>query len=121
MAFWHCQTSLEEAMGEWSPCQLALGLGVLSGVLGLADVAAAGSLHVRDSAPVAEAIVHGRHTEFVIRFDGLVDHAASRLAIMQSGQVVQSLVPDLDSAADVLFSSRETPAPGHYARHWQAR
>jgi methionine-rich copper-binding protein CopC len=119
--FWYCQLFLEGAMGGWSRCQTALGLGILSGVLGLSDVAAAGALRVRESAPAAEAIIHGGHAEFVIRFDGLVDHAASRLAITRSGHVVQSLVPDLDSAPDVLFSSSETPAPGHYVLHWQAR
>ena len=105
----------------WSRCQRALGLGVLFAVLGWAEIAAAGSLHVRESAPAAQAIIHGRHAEYVIRFDGLVDHAASRIEIVQAGRVIQSLPPLLDSAADVLFASGEVPAPGRYVLHWQAR
>jgi methionine-rich copper-binding protein CopC len=84
-------------------------------------VAIAGSLHVRDSQPSAKAIVAGRHTEYVVHFDGLVDHAASRMEIVQSGRVVQTLTPLGDSAPDVLFASGETPSPGHYLLHWQAR
>lgn len=101
--------------------RLGLGLGVLCAVLTLGGVAEAGSLHVRDSNPTAETIIHGRHAEYVIRFDGLVDHAASRMDIMQSGRVVQTLSPRLNSAPDVLFASREAPAPGQYVLHWHAR
>jgi methionine-rich copper-binding protein CopC len=97
------------------------GLGLLFSMLMLwPHVAVAGSLHVCDSAPAAEAIIHGRHAEYVIRFDSPVDHAASRIEIVQSGHVVQSLTPRLDSAVDVLFASGETPATGHYLLHWQA-
>lgn len=76
--------------------------------------------HVRGSSPAAEDIIHGHHAEYVIRFDAPVDHAASRLAITQSGRVVQTLRPLLDSAVDVLFASGETPPPGRYQLHWEA-
>jgi hypothetical protein len=33
-------------------------------------------LHVRDSTPAAETIVDGRNAQYVVRFDGWVDHAA---------------------------------------------
>ena len=84
-------------------------------------VAAARQLHVRESRPVAEAIVHGRHSEYVVYFDGPVDHAASRLQITQAGRVVQVLNPLLDSAIDVLFASGEAPPVGQYVLHWEAR
>ena len=77
--------------------------------------------HVRSSSPAAEAIIHGRHAEYVTRFDGPVYHQASRLQIMQSGRVVQSLTPLWDSAPDVLFAGAEVPAPGRYLLHWAAR
>ena len=83
--------------------------------------AIAGTLHVRDSEPAADAIIHGRHAEYVIRFDGPVDHISSRIEITQSGHLVQSLAPLGDSAVDVLFASSETPPPGQYLLHWQAR
>ena len=76
--------------------------------------------HVRQSTPAAEAIMQGRHAEYVIRFDGEVDQAASRLEITRSGQLVQTLTPRMDSAIDVLFASGEVPAPGRYILHWQA-
>src|SRR5262249_51669403 len=81
----------------------------------------AGALQMRDSIPVAGAIIHGRHAEYVIRFDGPVDHRTSRIEIVQSDTVVQSLTPRLNSAVDVLFASGETPPRGHYLVHWQAR
>ncbi len=93
---------------------------LLAGLVLWPHVAAARSLHVRDSVPASEAIIHGRHAEYVIRFDGPVDHVASRMEIVQSGRVVQSLVPRVDSAVDVLFASGEVPAAGRYVLHWRA-
>jgi methionine-rich copper-binding protein CopC len=78
-------------------------------------------LHVRQSTPAAEAIISGRHAEYVIRFDGPVDHAASRMQITMDGRVIQSLTPRLDSAVDVLFASGMAPAQGKYMLHWEAR
>jgi methionine-rich copper-binding protein CopC len=83
-------------------------------------VADARALHVQDSTPAAQAIIAGRHAEYVIHFDGLVDHRASRMEIIQSGRVVQTLVPLDDSAPDVLFASGETPRPGKYVLRWRA-
>ena len=83
-------------------------------------IAASAPLHVRESTPAAEAVMQGRHAEYVIRFDGEVDHAASRLEITRSGQLVQTLTPRMGSAVDVLFASGEVPAPGRYILHWQA-
>lgn len=93
----------------------------LAGPVMHASAALAESPQVRESSPAAEEIIHGRHAEYVIRFDGPVDHAASRLEITQSGRLVQSLRFLLDSAPEVLFASGEAPAPGHYLLHWQAR
>lgn len=94
----------------------------LVGALGLWPCAAtARSLHVRESRPAAEAIIHGRHAEYVIYFDGPVDHAASRLQITQSGRMVQALVPRLNSGVDVLFADGEAPPAGRYLLHWEAK
>jgi methionine-rich copper-binding protein CopC len=82
--------------------------------------ASANPLHVRESRPVANAIIQGRHAEYVIRFDGPVDHTASRMRIMQSGQVIQMLTPRADSAVDVLFADGAAPPPGTYVLHWEA-
>jgi methionine-rich copper-binding protein CopC len=93
---------------------------VVAAILLSSAVADARALHVRESTPAAEAIITGRHAEYVIRFDGLVDHRASRLEITQSGRVVQKLVPLDDSAPDVLFASGEAPRPGKYVLRWRA-
>jgi methionine-rich copper-binding protein CopC len=97
-----------------------LRLWIVLGVL-LAIKSADAVLHARDSTPAAEAIISGRHAEYSIHFDGPVDHTASRLEIVQSGRVIQSLVPLGDSAPDVLFASGETPSPGRYLLRWQVR
>jgi methionine-rich copper-binding protein CopC len=94
---------------------------LLAALIMWSHAAAAGPRHVRESMPTADAIIHGRHAEYVIRFDGPVDHIASRMEIMQSGHVVQTLTPLGDSAVDVLFASGEAPAPGRYVLHWQVR
>ena len=78
-------------------------------------------LHVRDSTPAAEMIVDGRNTQYIIRFDGLVDHAASRMDIAQNGKVVGPLVPTLDSEPDVLAASAPVLAPGGYQLYWHAK
>jgi methionine-rich copper-binding protein CopC len=79
------------------------------------------SLQMRNSRPEADAVIRGRHAEYVIRFDGPIDHYSSRMEIVQSGKVVRTLIPRQDSAPDVLFASGEAPPPGHYTLHWQVR
>ncbi len=37
--------------------------------------------------------MHGGHAQYVVRFDGPVDHAQARLEILRDGQVVQRLKP----------------------------
>jgi methionine-rich copper-binding protein CopC len=86
-----------------------------------AQTATARTLHMLGSTPTANAIIHGRHAEYVIRFDGPVDHIASRLEIIRSDRVIQSLRPLGDSAVDVLFASGESPAPGRYVLRWYVR
>jgi len=49
--------------------------------------------HVRESYPAAEMILDGRNAQYIIRFDGWVDHAASRLDIIANGKIVETLVP----------------------------
>jgi methionine-rich copper-binding protein CopC len=78
-------------------------------------------LHVRDSFPLAEAILDGRNAQYVIRFDGLVDHAASRIDITSNNQVVETLVAVGDSAPEVLAASAPALAPGRYQLHWHAK
>jgi methionine-rich copper-binding protein CopC len=92
-----------------------------AGLILVSPAAVAEDLHIRASTPAAGAVLTGSHAEYVIRFDGLVDHESSRIYIVQSGRVVQSLIPRGDSAPEVLFAGGEMPAPGDYQLQWQAR
>jgi methionine-rich copper-binding protein CopC len=81
--------------------------------------AVADQRHVRDTIPAAEAIVDGRNAQYVVRFDGPVDHASAKLEITQdSGKVVASLPVLLDSSPNVLFGSGPALPPGRYKLHW---
>lgn len=73
-----------------------------------------------ESNPKAETIIHGDHAEFVVRFNGPVDHHASRLEIVQNGRVVHTFLPLENAAADVLYAAGPVPAPGHYDLRWIA-
>ena len=79
------------------------------------------ALHVSDSSPKAEAIYDGRNAQYVIRFDGLVDHEASRMDITKDGRIVQTLVPIRDSEPDVLAASAPALTPGRYQLHWRVK
>jgi methionine-rich copper-binding protein CopC len=97
-------------------------LAILAAASGLVPFGAyASPRQVRGSTPAAEAIIHGRHAEYVVQFDGPVDHRTAHLDITRSGKLVQSLRPLLDSAADVLFAASTAPAPGKYLLHWKVR
>jgi methionine-rich copper-binding protein CopC len=104
---------------------LRIGLSLICTILVLlisATDAPARPMHVMSSTPVAETIMHGRNEQYVVRFDGPVNHAESRIEILRDdGQVVRRLHPLLDSAADVLFASAPAPEPGHYMLHWSTR
>lgn len=73
-----------------------------------------------ESNPQAETIIHGDHAQYVVRFDGPVNHNASRLEIVQDGRVVRTLLPLTNAAVDVLFAAGTVPAPGRYDLRWTA-
>jgi methionine-rich copper-binding protein CopC len=93
---------------------------ILAAALASPVVAAARPVQMMESTPKAETIIDGDHAQYVVRFDGPVNHLASRLEITQSGNVVTTLRPLLDSAVDVLFASGPVPVAGHYMLHWTA-
>jgi hypothetical protein len=63
--------------------------------------------------------MHGRNMQYIVRFDGPVDHRRSLLEIVRDGHVIQVLHPLLDSAVDVLFASAPAPEPG--VLHWAVK
>ena len=97
------------------------GIGALLLATGLWPcLAAARPVHVLASQPSAQTVIRGDHAEYIVRFDGPVDHAASAMQITQAGRLVEPLTPRLDSAVDVLFADGRAPPAGHYLLHWRA-
>ncbi|MCW3473713.1 copper resistance CopC family protein [Limobrevibacterium gyesilva] len=78
-------------------------------------------MHVVTSMPAAGAVMHGRNVQYIVYFDGPVDHVRSQLEILRDGHVVKVLHPLLDSAPNVLFASAPAPEPGDYTLHWAVR
>jgi len=78
-------------------------------------------MHVLNSTPDAQAVMHGRNMQYIVRFDGPVDHRNSRLEIVRDGSVIEVLRPLLDSAVDVLSASAPAPEPSSYVLHWVVR
>ena len=101
--------------------RIIIAFSVLCAVVAPVAGAKADSLKVRDSIPSSDGTLQGREVQYVIRFDGLIDHASSRIEITQSGRIIQSFPVFLGSAPNVLFASGEAPAPGRYILHWEAK
>ena len=99
----------------------SLGARVLAAMLMACGLAEARPLHVKDSAPAAEAILDGRNAQYVIRLDGWVDHGTSQMDITENGKIVELLVPTRDSEPDVLAASAAALPPGRYQLHWHAK
>jgi methionine-rich copper-binding protein CopC len=78
------------------------------------------AVNMVESKPQAETTIDGDHAEYVVRFDGPVNHYASRLEIVQGGRVVRTLRPLQNAAVDVLFAATPVPAPGSYHLRWTA-
>ena len=73
--------------------QTSFGIRVVAFLVTVCAVAEASPLDVRESYPAADMILDGRNAQYVVRFDGSVDHAASQLAITANGKIVETLVP----------------------------
>jgi methionine-rich copper-binding protein CopC len=90
-------------------------------VLGAAPEASAQDVRVMDSAPKASAEIEGRSSEFFVRFDRPIDHIHSQLAITRNGQLVEKLVPRLESAPEVLYARAPTLPAGSYDLNWRVK
>jgi methionine-rich copper-binding protein CopC len=97
------------------------GLVAAAAVMVASVAAQARPMHVMTSTPAAGAVLQDRVEQYVVRFDGPVNHEASRLVITRDGKAVQS--PDLllDSAPEVLFARAPALPQGHYVMHWSVR
>ncbi len=74
-----------------------------------------------NSFPAAEAILDGRNAQYIVRFDGWVDHSASQMDVTEDGKIVEALVPVGESEPDVLAASASALPPGRYQLHWRAK
>jgi methionine-rich copper-binding protein CopC len=90
-------------------------------LLGTLAPAWAEEVHVVQSTPAASAVIGGRSSEFLVRFDRPVDHIHSTLAITRDGKLVEQLQPRLESAPEVLFARAPTMPAGDYKLHWSVR
>jgi methionine-rich copper-binding protein CopC len=77
-------------------------------------------LHVRSSVPAAESIVDSRNTQYVLHFDGQIDHRSSSMEVTSNGKVVEALVSIRGSEPETLVASAPTLPPGQYQLHWRA-
>ena len=84
-------------------------------------LAEARPLDVHESYPTAEIIVVGRNALYVVRFDGWIDHSASRLDVTANGKIAASLVPTEDSEPNILAASSPRLAPGRYQLRWNVK
>jgi methionine-rich copper-binding protein CopC len=101
--------------------RLSLGVPVVALLLTAHGLAEARPLTVRESYPAAAMIMDGRNAQYIVRFDGLVDHRASRLDITANGKIVETLVPTVDSEPDALAASAPRLAPGDYQLRWHVK
>ena len=91
------------------------------GVLYSLAPAYADEVHVVQSTPAASAVIDGRSSAFLVRFDRPVDHVHSTLSITRDGKLVERLQPRLESAPEVLFARAPTVPAGDYKLHWSVR
>ena len=101
------------------PAALAVGLLLL---LVPVHVGAAEPMRVLEVSPSARAVMDGNRQEFAVRFDAPVDHAGSRLTILnEDGQPVRTLAPRLGASPDTLYAIAGGLPPGAYRLRWEAR
>lgn len=83
--------------------------------------AGARPLHMVGSPPAPQIYMVGRNTQYVVRFDGPVDHNLSRLFITRGDQVIETLPPSHDAEVNVLAAGAPRLPAGAYVLHWVAK
>jgi methionine-rich copper-binding protein CopC len=100
----------------------SVGLGLIAAstilVCGVDKVVRA--MEMVESFPSAKAVVTGLNVQYVVRFDELVDHRTSELAILQQGRVIQRLPLILRSDPKSLTASAPKLPTGQYELRWSA-
>lgn len=96
----------------------SLGCFVLSGAL--VDTHAA-DLKVLQSRPSPNAVLTSASDGFSIQFSQPIDHINSRLHVKRGTEIVETLVPRLESAPNALFARAPALPNGDYTLHWVVR
>jgi methionine-rich copper-binding protein CopC len=78
-------------------------------------------LHVLSSVPAAETVIDGRNTQYVLQFDGQIDHRTSSMEVISNGKVVEALVSLRGSEPSTLVASGPSLRSGRYQLHWRAK
>jgi methionine-rich copper-binding protein CopC len=78
-------------------------------------------MQVIETRPAARSVMDGNRQEVFVRFDGPVDHHASRLALLQGDRLVRQLEPRLTASPDTLYAIAGGLAPGAYVLRWEAK
>jgi methionine-rich copper-binding protein CopC len=86
-----------------------------------ASVARAEYLKVLETGPAANAVISAPSDGFFVRFNQSVDHVFLRLIVKRGADVVETLVPRLQSNPNVLFARAPSLAPGSYTLHWTVK
>ena len=92
-----------------------------AGWLAALPAAHAEDLKVLETGPAANAVLSAPSDGFFVRFNQPVDHINSRLLVKRGADVVETLVPRLQSNPNVLFARAPTLAPGSYTLHWAVK
>lgn len=78
-------------------------------------------LHVIGSPAAPKIYLAGPNAQYVVRFDGPVDHRSSVLFITRGSTVVETLPPSHDTEANVLAAAAPRLPAGDYVLHWVVR
>ena len=96
----------------------SLGCFVLSGALVGTHAA---DLKVLQSRPSPNAVLTSASDGFSIQFSQPIDHINSRLHVKRGTEIVETLVPRLESAPNALFARAPALPNGDYTLHWVVR
>jgi methionine-rich copper-binding protein CopC len=109
--------------GEGQTMSKLMALAAFATCFGLLPLQGAWSRQMQlvDWVPTAHVIMEQNNEQYVVRFDGPVDHRTSRLEITQQGRTLRNLRPRLDSAPDVLFASGPRLPAGEYQLTWSTK
>lgn len=74
---------------------------------------------ILDATPQVGAVVHGTSVDIRLRFNSRIDHARSRLSLIDAGGATSVIAITPDTAPDVIVASATIAGPGTYRLRWQ--